>query len=71
MEKIVSVLIICRERPTNENDIYYAVGYDKVTKIEKTQRCGDGAMIDIYNIYRENNLIATVEHPDEITYSEE
>ena len=68
MRKIKSVLIVCRERPTDEFDIYYLVGYGGVAKIEKSQRTGEMAMIDIYNVYTEDKLIATVERPDEIKY---
>jgi len=66
--KIKSVLIICRERPTEEFDVYYCVGRYGTSRIEKGQRTGDMAYIDIYNIYKDEKLIATIERPDVIEY---
>jgi len=71
MTRIKSVLIICRERPTEEFDIYWCVERNDITRIEKSQRTGEMAYIDIYNVYKGNMLIATIERPDEITYFEE
>ena len=69
--KIKSVLIVCRERCDERWDIYYAVGSNGVTRIEKFQRCGEMSYIDIYNIYEGDFLKATIERPNEIIYEKE
>ena len=62
MREIESILIVCRKRPTNEDDIYYIVGHEGVTKIKRNPG------YNTYNVYKENEVIAIVKEPDEITY---
>jgi hypothetical protein len=61
--RIKSVLIVCRERPTEEQDIYYLVGYGGVTEIKRV-------IDDLYIVYKGENIIAQVNNPDEVTYFE-
>jgi len=64
MNRIQSILIVCRQRPTNEEDVYYCVGYGGVTKIN---HCID----DMYQVLKGDKVIANVDSPDEIRYFEE
>jgi hypothetical protein len=66
--RIKSVLICYRH---DQYDIFYEVGRTGVTQIVRKERHGEMAMISIYEVYKENILIATVERPDVITYFEE
>ena len=69
-EKIESVYIVCRERATDDYDVYYCVGARGVTRIEDSSFSTEPYCVTPrYDIYGGDNIIASVINPDEVKYA--
>ena len=68
---IIKSIELCFPMSTKEEIVYYEVGKNEITKIEKKHKLGQMAEIPYYVIYKGDKLVAEMHHYSRITYFEE
>ena len=67
MKKIKSIQLLC----SNDDEIYYEVGGNRVTEIKEAEKNGESSLIIYYQVFKDGKHYSDVHQFSEVVYEEE